>query len=195
MDSVLKAANFCIRRPIHRLLALTTLFLFSLHCYYLGYMVTVPRRVDDGSPVLVKTTNKTKTILIWNAHARIELEVFGEGSLAFQSCPINQCFITQNRSMAPLSQFDAIVFNMPPLSVRVLPIDEHRRLEQRYIFFSQEPPTYIGEEADKFNHFFNWTMSYPAHSDIRYSYGDFYSLSVCRNGLEKIKFDVFVKVK
>ncbi|XP_057370919.1 alpha-(1,3)-fucosyltransferase C-like [Daphnia carinata] len=61
---------------------------------------------------------------------------------------------------------------MPPLSLYKFPVDGYRRPDQRYIFFSQEPPPYIGEEVTKFNHIFNWTMSYAAHSDIRYHYGE-----------------------
>ena len=115
----------------------------------------------------------TKTILIWNAHSRFELDVFGQGRQPFvdNGCRVSDCFITKNRSWAALHQFDAVIFNMPPLSIHKLPVDRHRRADQRYIFFSQEPPTYIGEEVDKFNHLFNWTMSYAKHSDIRYHYG------------------------
>lgn len=119
--------------------------------------------------------HSTKTILIWNPYSRFELEVFGEGHDTFitnHHCPINDCFITKNRSWAPLNVFDAIIFNMPPLSLYKFPVDKHRRSDQRYIFFSQEPPTYIGEEVYKFNHLFNWTMSYATHSDIRYHYGE-----------------------
>lgn len=120
-------------------------------------------------------TSSTKTILIWNPHDRFELNVFGEGRRTFidlHHCPVSDCFITQNRSWTDLRNFDAILFNMPPLSIRKFPIDEQRRPEQRYVFFSQEPPVYIGEEVAKFDHLFNWTMSYARHSDIRYHYGE-----------------------
>ena len=186
MDRCLKAITFTSRvscrlcQPGH--LAITAAFLVLI-CYYQG--VISPLRNDryielatvapaNFSRVNLRN-NATKTILVWNPHSRFELEFFGEGRETFETnhhCPINNCFITKNRSWAPLREFDAVIFNMPPLSLYKFPIDEFRRPDQRYIFFSQEPPTYIGEEVDKFNNLFNWTMSYAAHSDIRYHYGE-----------------------
>lgn len=119
-------------------------------------------------------TNETKSILIWNAYSRFELETFGEGKEPFveRQCKMSDCFITKNKSLRALRDFDAVIFNMPPLSFYRFPVDPERRPEQRYIFFSQEPPAYIGEEVYRFNNLFNWTMSYGSHSDIRYHYGE-----------------------
>lgn len=162
---------------------LAVLFVISmLNCFYQTFTPWFLRRnfASILRPELSSPANiSTKTILIWNPYSRFELEVFGEGHDTFVAnhhCAINDCFITKNRSWAPLQDFDAVIFNMPPLSLYKFPTDERRRPAQRYIFFSQEPPTYIGEEVDKFNHLFNWTMSYAAHSDIRYHYGEITSL-------------------
>lgn len=153
-------------------------FLLVLYIFHNGTHQYSNQYIKEES---TKTTysetvsNSTKTILIWNAHERIELEIFGAGRKTFfdpHHCPVNDCFITQNRSWTALKNFDAILFNMPPLSIHKFPLNEERRPEQRYVYFSQEPPVYIGEEMDKFNHLFNWTMSYARHSDIRYHYGE-----------------------
>jgi alpha-1,3-fucosyltransferase len=162
-------------RSVKRVIVIPIIFFLFVVCYYEA--VTRPSKLISSvqtSERLNAASSSTKKILIWNPYSRFELEVFGEGADTFNShrCPINNCFITKNRSWAPLHEFDGIIFNMPPLSLYKFPVDEHRRPEQRYIFFSQEPPSYIGEEVKLFNHQFNWTMSYASHADIRYHYGE-----------------------
>ena len=128
----------CVFTPtIQRLLVIILFILFTISYYQsnLNFVIT--------PTVTVSTVEKrTKSILIWNSYQRFELEVFGDGHSAFSKCPINDCFITQNRSLAPLRDFDAVILNMPPLSIYKFPVDEQRRPDQRYIFFSQEPPVY-----------------------------------------------------
>lgn len=164
-------------RPIQRAV-FTSFILFAI--FYLSAPSNESKRfllntLRDAE----KVESQLKTILIWNPFSRFELKVLGKGQEPFtqHGCPINACSITTNRSLAPMHTFDAIIFNMPPLAIASFPRDEHRRPDQRYIFFSQEPPSYIGEEVDKFNNLFNWTMSYAAHSDIRYHYGEVVPLS------------------
>ena len=118
-------------------------------------------------------TNSTKTILIWNGLRRFELDVFGEGREPFvqRNCPINDCLLTRNKSIANLEDFDAIIFNVPTFARLNFPQDTKRSSKQRYIFFSQESPVYVGEDPSHFDNFFNWTMSYQRNSDIVYDYG------------------------
>ena len=163
-----KAASFICAPTIKRLLIIS-LFIFFTICYYQSNLEFV---IPSTTTVNRNVQNQAKSVLIWNAYKRFELEFLGDGHKPFSQCPIKDCFITQNRSLAPLHEFDAVLFNMPPLSIYKFPVNEPRRPDQRYIFFSQEPPTYIGEEVDKFNHLFNWTMSYQKNSDIRYHYGN-----------------------
>lgn len=148
--------------------------IFLVVGFYHGIAVIRPISVFSSLDTTNHKNSSVKSILIWNAYSRFELQVFGEGQDPFldNNCPISDCFITQNRSWKALHEFDAVIFNMPPLSRFKFPLDEHRRADQRYIFFSQEPPTYIGEEVYKFNHLFNWTMTYSSRSDIRYHYGN-----------------------
>ena len=138
-----------------------------LHNTFLAIAPTVPA---DSS---------TKTILIWNSYSRFELQVFGQGRDTFvrHGCAVSDCFITRNKSYLALNEFDAVIFNMPPLSIHKFPLDRHRRPDQRYVFFTQETPAYIGEEMSKFNGLFNWTMTYSTRSDIPYIYGKVVALS------------------
>lgn len=129
-------------RSVKRVIVIPIIFFLFVVCYYEA--VTRPSKLISSvqtSERLNAASSSTKTILIWNPYSRFELEVFGEGADTFNShrCPINNCFITKNRSWAPLHEFDGIIFNMPPLSLYKFPVDEHRRPEQRYIFFLKSP--------------------------------------------------------
>jgi len=130
---------------------------------------------SDSSVGLLKssTASSTKTILVWNARSRFELQVFGEGGNTFShhQCPFSDCYITSNKSYGAMEDFDAVIFNMPSFSIRKFPLNNRRRPGQRYIFFTQESAAYIAEEVQKFNHLFNWTMTYSTNSDIPYTYG------------------------
>ena len=119
------------------------------------------------------TASSTKTILIWNGQSRFELEVLGEGSDAFSRrlCRFSDCYITNNKSYSAMEDFDAVIFNIPQLSIHKFPSNQRRRPEQRYIFFTQESAAYVAEDVHQFNHLFNWTMTYATNSDIPYIYG------------------------
>ena len=144
-----------------------------------SWSVTTNRLESTATKTTSKFSNSTKTILIWNPYSRFELEVFGEGYDTFKrhNCPINDCLITKNKSYSAMEDFDAVIFNMPSLSIYKFPLNQHRRAEQRYIFFTQESAAYIAEEVHQFNHLFNWTMTYDTRSDIPYIYGEVSPLS------------------
>jgi alpha-1,3-fucosyltransferase len=117
------------------------------------------------------TNNNSKTILIWSTRNHIDLEVFFLPGI-FDGCSF-ECLLSNERTLTALHQSDAIVFNMPPMKLVDFPIDPNRRPEQRYVFFSPEPPMLFEDKyQDKFNNLFNLTMSYRRDSDIIYSYGD-----------------------
>ena len=107
------------------------------------------------------TKSKTKTILIWNGKDKFELNVFGAGRDAFvsHSCPVNDCYITRNKSYAPLEDFDAVIFNMPTLSRSRFPWQGPRRSEQRYVFFSQEAPVYVGQDLSQYGQFYSFSWA------------------------------------
>jgi Fucosyltransferase, N-terminal len=115
-----------------------------------------------------------KTILVWNAYNRVEVENFGYGHKPFaENCPIRNCTMTADRQFVPMDQFDAILFNVPLLFniSQKLPEKSERHPHQRYIFFSQESPVYNVEELGFYEGVFNWTMSYQTFSDIPLLYG------------------------
>jgi len=115
-----------------------------------------------------------KTILVWNAYSRVEVNDFGYGHKPFaENCPVRNCTMTADRHFVPMGQFDAILFNVPLLFnlSQKLPKKSERQPHQRYIFFSQESPVYNVEELGFYEGVFNWTMSYQTFSDIPLLYG------------------------
>ena len=76
-----------------------------------------------------------------------------------------------------MKSFDAVIFNLndqdflenlPPFDF----IRNTRKRNQRFIFFTQEPPASLKKyDAAVFMQNFNWTMSYRLDSDIHLLYG------------------------
>ena len=156
--------------------AILFLVCIVIACHVIVGMLNPALKTASNSQVNLlehSATSSTKTILIWNAYSRFELKVFGEGGSTFRrhKCAFSDCYITDNKSHSALEDFDAVIFNMPSLSIRKFPLNKRRRPEQRYIFFTQESAAYIAEDVQKFNHLFNWTMTYATNSDIPYTYG------------------------
>ena len=99
-------------------------------------------------------------------------------SNVFNSCPVANCVITRNiDELRAISDFDAIIFegrDLDRLKPSDLPNQNHRRPTQIYVMHLlespiQEPKT--KQTYDRFNNFFNWTMTYRLDSDIPRPYG------------------------
>ena len=123
---------------------------------------------------LAPVNGSMKTILVWNAYNRVEVKEFGYGHKPFaDNCPVSNCMMTTDRRFVPMSQFDAILFNVPLLFniSPKFPAKEQRQPHQRYIFFSRESPVYNVEHLSFHEGVFNWTMSYQTFSDIPLLYG------------------------
>nr|CAH7760466.1 unnamed protein product [Callosobruchus chinensis] len=114
---------------------------------------------------------RTKYILYWTKMFDRDDFNFGFGREIFRSCPISSCFATNNRSLRPIEDFDAILFH----GVEYLQEGKYGRPEKRsrnqvYVFVSQESesntPIY-----ENFDGFYNWTMTYRLDSDIVRPYG------------------------
>ena len=148
-----------------------SLWMVLLTAAYFGFSNTwsAGHQPDVIRPPAIRTN---KTILIWDIRHHIDFQVLIDRN-HFSQCPIKECSFVEERTMSALHQADAVIFNVPPLRLDDIPIDPFRRQEQRYIFLSPEPPVLFAEQQiAKFNHIFNWTMSYRLDSDIPYLYGE-----------------------
>ena len=120
-----------------------------------------------------------KSILLWNGPQRAEVIVFGNGREVFkqQGCPVHHCEIIVSPWQypeRPLDSYDAIVINLnDEMWLDELPNSENRKENQRYVFFTQEPPSGLEEYPDSFfaDNYYNWTMTYRLDSDIPLIYG------------------------
>ncbi|KZS16765.1 putative Alpha--fucosyltransferase C [Daphnia magna] len=124
--------------------------------------------------------NEIKTILVWNGSNRKEIRVFGMGNNSFinHNCTYTRCQITDNRSLRPLSYYDAIivVFNdefTAPDQLKMPEFGSKRSERQRLVFFTQESPPALKPyyNMTQLAHFFNWTMTYRTDADIPLLYG------------------------
>ena len=101
---------------------------------------------------------------------------FGLGQEAFinHNCPVKNCYITSNRSYFPhYHQFDSILFHVRDMSQNIndYPKQKMRKPNQIYVMFSMESPLNADFPYQKFNSFFNWTMTYRKDSDVLSPYG------------------------
>ena len=89
-------------------------------------------------------------------------------------------WISDKKTLRPIESCDAVVVNAPVIqwsesATETLPLlFNSRKRNQRIAFISQESPVYTwGTRVDpnKFQAYFNWTMTYRFDSDIPLSYG------------------------
>jgi len=108
-----------------------------------------------------------KIILFWTTFFGILDFSIGTGSKPFQSCPraSNECLTTYDRSL--LHKSDAVIFHIRDFNFGDLP--SHRQPNQRWIFYSLEPPHLTPSFLDKLADFFNWTMTYRYNHCRKYS--------------------------
>ncbi|XP_076817782.1 alpha-(1,3)-fucosyltransferase 7-like [Clavelina lepadiformis] len=118
-------------------------------------------RVDRTPATL---TESKKIILVWEPY-------FGVLNKDPYEC--EGCLLTFDQSA--IKQADAVVFHFAEIldSGENLPWQDRHR-EQRWVWFSEEPPTRVRNVFHKtltpLNGVFNWTMSYRTDSDILYPY-------------------------
>ncbi|GAB6032333.1 Alpha-(1,3)-fucosyltransferase 9 [Chamberlinius hualienensis] len=92
-------------------------------------------------------------------------------------CPNFHCDYTIDKSQ--LNSSDAVVFmiyagNMltdPSQSDFTSQFPQYRRPDQRWVYFTIEPPNISPKDQSGFNGLFNWTMTYRRDSDVMADYG------------------------
>ena len=120
------------------------------------------------------TTDGLKNILIWNNPERLETAIFGLGHEPFieHQCEVSECAVYDKKSSnRPFEEYDAIIVHMLFLELHHLPNFERTNKQQRFIFFTQEPPPMMPIQISNIENVFNWTMSYKLNSDIQLLYG------------------------
>lgn len=95
-------------------------------------------------------------------------------------CPVWQCevydyFYNSTKSNGiRVDEYDAIIFSHPTWDRRATPLPSVRSPHQRYIFWSNEAPTYNKHGDPPPGQIFNLTMTYKWDSDIVRPYGWIY---------------------
>lgn len=149
------------------LLALSVFFSFSIFTitYYSEKRLLNHRKRDVH----------TKYILFWTGIKNFHLPNTNGNDLFEQHCSWKNCFITEDKNLIPVDEYDAIMFFIPTSTdhpKETLPTK--RNPHQRYIFVNSESPIRFHDSNAQYvyNNFYNWTMTYRFDSDIVRRHGE-----------------------
>ena len=73
--------------------------------------------------------------------------------------------------MKPPSDFDAIFFHIRNMEDGAISLPEDRKNKQVYLMFLMESPLNDNFPYERFQNYFNWTMTYRRDSDFYRPYG------------------------
>lgn len=153
-----------LRQYLNIYVILAVLLLIVMLFYY--NLSWLPNDYDYDFDVMIPNNlTNHKTILYWNDFFG-NRNYFGKGSKPFEHCEIDNCYITSNRGLTAIDQFDAIIFHAAEYTNWQHHRPKKRSPKQRYIFFDLE--TSINREPDRFesSYFYNWTLTYWRKSDL-----------------------------
>ena len=112
------------------------------------------------------TKRSPKLILPWNLYYGSSFYNMGTSGIS-EFCPHSQCYVSTDKSL--LFKADAVIFHMWPADKWTAPT--FRLPHQKYVFLLNESPARHDYQFDKFDNFFNLTMTYRLDSDIPFLYG------------------------
>lgn len=150
-------------KPVYIFFSLVVIIfiVYSLLCNYEysdnWVLLTKKNDVKEVNSFLIKY------ILIWDEYWKLPQrydELFEDGSEIFQNCLISNCFMTRNKSLVPMEDFDAILFHGMHYDENPENKPPKRRYEQVYIYFNLETPFNTPKYLEYSKKNFNWTMSY-----------------------------------
>ena len=94
------------------------------------------------------------------------------GQKPFENCPISNCLTTNDRNLLnSISDFDAIFFHIRNMEDGAISLPEDRKNKQLYLMFLMESPLNDNFPYERFQNYFNWTMTYRRDSDFYRPYG------------------------
>lgn len=99
-------------------------------------------------------------------------DAFKTGNTVFKenACEFTNCYIQYKRQY-PAIVFDAIIFNgRPIMRMQENNLPPRRKSKQIYIFLSLESPDRFPICHDRYDNYFNWTMTYRLDSDLPWPY-------------------------
>ena len=116
-----------------------------------------------------RDNSETRLILFGNTFWGDTTWEIGEGSEVFANCPVNNCYLTSDKSR--IAKSDAVLFHVH--EVDTFP-EYERPIKQRWVFFMLESPQFSANtvyRSEPWRSAFNWTMTYKLDSDIPIPYG------------------------
>jgi alpha-1,3-fucosyltransferase len=109
-------------------------------------------------------TNERRLILVWTPYFKDKTFGYGLGHVKpFEkhNCPVTNCELTNERKR--ISNSHAVIMHIPDLVD--LPNQKNRNEHQKWIFWLHESPANTNKYT-KYNHLFNWSVTYESSSDF-----------------------------
>lgn len=118
-----------------------------------------------------------KYILIWTLNSTVPFVYWPPGRNGFidKNCQYTNCFISSDKNyFSELTEWDALMFHIAEYTLTGNfynhPSPEVRSTHQEYILASIESSHYYPICDEKWNNYFNWTMTYVLDSDVPWEY-------------------------
>ena len=113
-----------------------------------------------------------KRILFYTSYFSMKDWLFGFGQKPFENCPVSNCLTTDDRKLLnSITDFDAIFFHIRNMEDGGISLPEDRKNNQFYLMFLMESPLNDNFPYERFQNYFNWTMTYRKDSDFYRPYG------------------------
>lgn len=133
--------------------------------------------VDKSKELIPKSECNLKNILMWT-HEYTEPFKFlklGREHFVTAGCQYNNCYLSHNKTFLPnITEWDAILFHAPEYTfsgnIWHHPFPEARSNKQEYILASVESSANYPICDQKWNSYFNWTMTYILDSEVPWEY-------------------------
>ena len=113
--------------------------------------------------------------IILNCRKWIDTDWDGSEPLSLDQfkCPVSKCYLTSNRTLKPVEEYDALVFHETNILFNPTDLPRKRRKQQTYVHHIVEPPfgsalyTTLGKNITNLDTYFNISVNYRQDSLIR----------------------------
>ncbi|CAG9820874.1 unnamed protein product [Phaedon cochleariae] len=145
---------------------------FTAVCLLTTILLAIQHILNIDFEIWTSRQPKMKYILYWTEMFHQADFNLGLGSEIFEKCSVSNCFATNNKTLLPVADFDALLFHGVEYNSDVHGKPENRSAHQIYVYSNQEAPTNT-PVFERLDNFYNWTMTYRSDSEIIRPYGFF----------------------
>lgn len=142
----------------NKIFILTCLFLMT--CLFITYEISLNFQFSVKYERPMEKNDGIRYILYWDKMWHFTDFRLGFGDKIFESCPVKNCFATNDKFFIPIEQFDALIFHGVQYVETAQNNPSKRNFKQVYIYMNLETPYNTPKHLKYSNGFFNWTQTY-----------------------------------